>query len=193
VRVAIHTGEAGADYRGPHVNRAARIRAIAHGGQILISGLTGGIVRGSLPPGASLIDLGQHRLPDISELEHVFQLAHPDLEKDFPPLKSLNNFRQNLPVQLTSFVGRGRERETVATLIGDHRVVTLIGSGGSGKTRLAIQVGADQFGNFSNGVRFADLAPLSDPTLVVDTIASAIGIKVEQGIGTIDAVVRALE
>src|SRR5438094_754133 len=96
VRVAIHTGEAGIDYRGPHVNRAARIRAIAHGGQVLISGLTGEIVRGSLPAGASLVDLGQHPLPDISELEHVFQLAHPDLEKDFPLLKSLSNFRQNL-------------------------------------------------------------------------------------------------
>jgi predicted ATPase/class 3 adenylate cyclase len=193
VRVAIHTGEAGADYRGPHVNRAARIRAIAHGGQVLISSVTGEIVRGSLPAGASLVDLGQHRLPDISEPEHVFQLAHPDLEKDFPPLKSLSNFRQNLPVQLTSFVGRGRERETVAALIGDHRVVTLIGSGGSGKTRLAIQVGADQLGNFPNGVRFVDFAPVNDAALVVDTIASAIGIKVQQGINTIDAVVRALE
>src|SRR5438128_2216697 len=113
VRMAIHTGEAGADYRGPHVNRAARLRAIAHGEQILISGVTAGILRDALPDGASLIDLGRHRLRDLSELEHVFQLAHPELRNDFPPLKSLTSFRQNLPIQLTSFIGRVEEEKTV--------------------------------------------------------------------------------
>jgi len=192
VRVAIHTGETGADYRGPHINRAARIRAIGHGEQILVSGVTAGIVRGTLPDGASLIDLGQHRLRDVSDMEHVFQLAHPDLRENFPPLKSLSNFRQNLPVQLTSFIGRRRERKEVGALIGDHRVVTLIGSGGSGKTRLAIQIGADGLEQFPDGVRFVDLAPLNDASLVVDAIASAVGIKLEQGISVIDALVRAL-
>jgi len=91
VRVAIHTGEADTDYRGPHVNRAARIRAIGHGEQILLSGVTAGIVRGTLPAGTSLIDLGQHRLRDVSDMEHVFQLAHPNLRENFPPLKSLSN------------------------------------------------------------------------------------------------------
>src|SRR6266487_4795329 len=143
VRMAIHTGETGADYRGPDVNRAARIRAIGHGGQILVSDVTAGLVRGTLPENAALIDLGHHRLRDLAETEHVFQLAHPEFREEFPPLKSLSNFRQNLPVQLTSFVGRERERETVCALINDHRVVTLIGSGGCGKTRLAIQVGAE--------------------------------------------------
>jgi len=193
VRVAIHTGEADTDYRGPHVNRAARIRAIGHGEQILLSGVTAGIVRGTLPDGTSLIDLGQHRLRDVSDMEHVFQLAHPNLRENFPPLKSLSNFRQNLPVQLTSFVGRGRERKEVAALIADHRVVTLIGSGGSGKTRLAIQLGADELEKFPDGVRFVDLAPLNDASLVVDAIASAAGIKAEQGISVIDALVRNLE
>ena len=193
VRTAIHTGEAGADYRGPHVNRAARIRAIGHGEQILISGVTAGIVRGTLPEGASLIDLGQHRLRDVSEIEHVFQLAHSDLRADFPPLKSLSNFRQNLPVQLTSFIGRERERDTVRALINDHRLVTLIGSGGCGKTRLAIQVGADVLEKFPDGVRFIDLAPLSDPSLVVDAIGAAVGVKMEQGVATVDALVRTLE
>src|SRR5205814_9970497 len=127
VRMAIHTEEAAADYRGPHVNRAARLRAIAHGEKILISGVTAGIVRSTLPNGSSLIDLGQHRLRDIAEMEHVFQLAHPELRRDFPPVKSLSNFRQNLPVQLTSFVGRQPERETVCELIASHRVVTLVG------------------------------------------------------------------
>jgi hypothetical protein len=149
VRMAIHTGEAGADYRGPHVNRAARLRAIAHGEQILISGVTAGILRDALPNGASLIDLRRHRLRDVSELEHVFQLAHPKLRTDFPPLKSLSNFQQNLPVQLTSFIGRVGEQQTVRALIEKHRVVTLVGAGGCGKTRLAIQVGANVVENFA--------------------------------------------
>src|SRR6266496_3609687 len=193
VRVGIHTGKADADYRGAHVNRAARIRAIGHGEQILLSAVTAGIVRGTLPDGTSLIDLGQHRLRDVSDMEHVFQLAHPDFRENFPPLRSVSSFRQNLPVQLTSFVGRGRERKEVAALIDDHRVVTLIGSGGSGKTRLAIQVGADELEKFPDGVRFVDLAPLNDASLVVDAIASSVGIKVEQGINVIDALVRTLE
>ena len=193
VRTAIHTGEAGPDYRGPHVNRAARIRAIGHGEQILVSGVTAGIVRGMLPGGASLIDLGQHRLRDVSEMEHVFQLAHPDLRENFPPLKSLSNFRQNLPVQLTSFIGRRPEREMVGALINDHRVVTLIGSGGCGKTRLAIQVGADKLEKFPDGVLFVDLAPLNDGSLVTDAIANAVGTKVEQGRSVIDVLVRSLE
>src|SRR5437868_9448659 len=161
VRMAIQTGEAGADYRGPHVNRAARLRAIAHGEQILISGVTAGILRDALPDGASLIELGRHRLRDLSELEHVFQLAHPELRIDFPPLKSLTNFRQNLPTQLTSFIGRVGEQKTVQALIEKHRVVTLVGTGGCGKTRLAIQIGAAELENFRDGVRFVDLAPLS--------------------------------
>src|SRR5205814_2460845 len=168
-------GEADADYRGPHVNRAARIRGIAHGEQILLSGITAGIVRGTLPAGASLIDLGQHRLRDASEMEHVFQLAQPDLRQDFPPVKSLSNYRQNLPVQLTSFVGRRQERETVRKLIAQHRVVTLSGSGGCGKTRLAIQVGADELENFPDGVRFVDLVPVDESGLVLDAVASAVG------------------
>jgi len=193
VRMAIHTGEAGADYRGPHVNRAARLRAVAHGEQILISGVTAGILRDALPDGASLIDLGRHRLRDLSELEHVFQLAHPELRNDFPPLKSLTNFRQNLPIQLTSFIGRVEEQKTVRALIEKHRVVTLVGAGGCGKTRLAIQVGADELENFRDGVRFVDLAPLSGAGLVVDAIAAALGAKIEAGLSASDALVRALE
>ena len=191
VRMAIHTGEAGADYRGPHVNRAARLRAIAHGEQILISGVTAGILRDALPAGASLIELGRHRLRDLSELEHVFQLAHPELRIDFPPLKSLTNFRQNLPTQLTSFIGRVGEQKTVQALIEKHRVVTLVGAGGCGKTRLAIQVGAAELENFRDGVRFVDLAPLSGVGLVIDAIAAAL--KIEAGLSAIDALVRALE
>jgi class 3 adenylate cyclase len=193
VRMAIHTGEAGADYRGPHVNRAARLRAIAHGEQILISGVTAGILRDALPDGASLIDLRRHRLRDVSELEHVFQLAHPKLPTDFPPLKSLSNFQQNLPVQLTSFIGRVGEQQTVRALIKKHRVVTLVGAGGCGKTRLAIQVGADVLENFSDGVRFVDLAPLTGVGLVMDAIAAVIGAKIEAELNAVDALISALE
>ena len=193
VRMAIHTGETGPDYRSPHVNRAARVRAIGHGEQILISGVTAGIVRGALPDRVSLIDLGQHRLRDVAEMEHVFQLAHPDLRENFPPLKSLSNFRQNLPVQLTSFIGRTRERKEVRELIGHHRLVTLIGSGGCGKTRLAIQVGSDLLEEFPDGVRFVDLVSINDASLVVDAIATAIGVKVEQDVSRIDALLRDLE
>ena len=193
VRMAIHTGEADADYRSAHVNRAARIRAIAHGEQILISGVTAGIVRGSLPEKASLIDLGQHRLRDVADVEQIFQLGHPALRADFPPLKSLGNFRQNLPVQLTSFVGRERERETVRGLIEANRVVTLVGSGGCGKTRLAIQVGADLLEKFPDGVRFVDLAPLADGSLVIGAIASAAAAKDEQGSATVETLIRSLD
>ena len=193
LRMAIHTGEAGADYRGPHVNRAVRIRDIAHGEQILVSGVTAGIVRGALSDELSLIDLGQHRLRDVAEMEHVFQLAHPELRDNFPPLKSLSNFRQNLPVQLTSFIGRDRERRTVRALIDSNRLVTLVGSGGCGKTRLATQVGSDLLEEFPDGVRFVDLAPLTDASLVVDAIAEAVDVKSEQSVATIDALVRSLE
>src|SRR5438874_17433 len=193
VRVAIHTGEADTDYRGPHVNRAARLRAIAHGEQILLSGVTAGIVRGMLPNDSSLIDLGQHRLRDVVEMEHVFQLTHPELRSDFPPLKSVSNFRQNLPVQLTSFVGRERERRNVRALLDSNRVVTLVGSGGCGKTRLAIQVGADLLEQFPDGVRFVDLAPLTDAPVVIEAIAAAVGVKSEQGVATIDALIRDLK
>ena len=193
LRIAVHTGEADASYRGPHVNRAARIRGIAHGEQILISGVTAGIVRPALPNDCSLIDLGQHRLRDVAETEHVFQLTHPELRKDFPPLKSLGNFRQNLPIQLTSFVGREHERATVRTLLDSHRLITLIGSGGAGKTRLAIQVGIDVMEQFSDGVRFVDLSPLNDGSLVVDAIAAAVGVRSEQGISAIQMLVRNLE
>jgi class 3 adenylate cyclase len=99
VRMAIHTGEAAADYRGPDVNRAARIRSIGHGEQILISAVTAGTVGSMLPDGAALLDLGQHRLRDLAHTEHLFQLAHPELREEFPPLKSLGNFRQNLRVE----------------------------------------------------------------------------------------------
>jgi len=176
VRMAIHTGEAGPDQRGPDVNRCARLRAIARGGQVLLSATTANLVRGRLPAGASLQDLGPHRLRDLTIPERVFQLAHPDIPSAFPPLASLDSFRHNLPIQISSFVGRTAELATVASLLGEHRLVTLTGSGGSGKTRLAVQVAAELIDAFEDGVWFADLAPISDPALVAATVAAAAGV-----------------
>ena len=176
VRMAIHTGEAGPDHRGPEVNRCARLRGIAHGGQVLLSAPAATLVRGRLPEGASLEDLGLHRLRDLTIPERVFQLAHADLPAAFPPLASLDAFRHNLPIQVTSFVGRTAELATVMALVREHRLVTLTGSGGAGKTRLALQVGAELLEAFDDGVWFADLAPISDPALVPATVAAAVGV-----------------
>ncbi len=176
VRVALHTGEAGQDVRGPDVNRCARLRGLAHGGQVLLSATTAGLVRDRLPDGATLEDLGQHRLRDLTTPERVFQLDHVGLPSTFPALASLDAFRHNLPVQLTSFVGRRADLEVVTGLVRGHRLVTLIGAGGSGKTRLALQAGADLLETFHDGVWFVDLAPLSDPSLVRATVAEAVGV-----------------
>jgi len=176
VRVALHTGEAGQDHRGPDVNRCARLRALAHGGQVLVSATSTALVRGGLPDGASLQDLGRHRLRDLTIPERVFQLDHPGLPSSFPPLASLDAFRHNLPVQLTSFVGRAADLATVTNLVHEHRLVTLIGAGGAGKTRLALQAGADLLEDFGDGVWFVDLAPLTDPSLVPAAVATAVGV-----------------
>ena len=140
--MALHTGEAGQDVRGPDVNRCARLRSLAHGGQVLLSATTAALVRGELPDEASLQDLGLHRLRDLTIPERVFQLDHPGLRASFPPIASLDAFRHNLPVQLTSFIGRAADLATVTDLVHEHRLVTIIGAGGAGKTRLALQAGA---------------------------------------------------
>jgi class 3 adenylate cyclase len=175
VRMAIHTGEVGPDYRGPDVNRCARLRSIAHGGQVLLSAATAALVRARLPEGAALADLGLHRLRDLTHPERVFQLTHPDLQDDFPPIRSLDSYKHNLPVQLTNFVGREREIQEVEELLGAHHLVTLTGAGGSGKTRLALQVAADLIDRFEEGVWLVDLAIVTDPTTVVRAVAAAVG------------------
>jgi predicted ATPase/class 3 adenylate cyclase/tetratricopeptide (TPR) repeat protein len=180
VRMALHTGEADlrqGDYYGAAVNRCARLRAIVHGGQILLSQTTHDLVRIALPEGLSLRDLGEHRLTDLTYLEHVFQVTHPDLPADFPSLRSLDAYAHNLPLQLTSFVGREREMTEVKRLLQVARLLTLIGTGGCGKTRLALQVAADQADAFADGVWFVDLAPLADPTLVPQVVATILGVR----------------
>ena len=179
VRAALHTGtadERDGDYFGPAVNRVARLLSIANGGQVLLSGVTRDLARSSLPPGTSLADLGSHRLKDLLEPEHVWQLNISGMPADFPPLRSLGSFKydSNLPNQLTSFVGRESEITELASLLRSLRLITLTGAGGVGKTRTALQIGSVMMNELPDGVWFVELAPLADESLVAATIARAL-------------------
>src|SRR5688572_6744095 len=182
VRMGLHTGEPDLQeggYSGPVLNRAARLMSIGYGGQILLSMITADLLRDQLPGGASLRDLGEHRLKDLVRPEHVYELIHSDLPSDFPALKSLNAFPNNLPVQLTSFIGRQTELKAVEDLLTRQgvRLVTLIGPGGTGKTRLSLQAAADLIDRFKDGVFFVDLAPSREPASVLATIARTVGLR----------------
>lgn len=180
VRVALHTGpcfERDGDYFGPTVNRVARLLAIGHGGQVLISGASADVLRHEIPAKTSLRDLGEHRLKDLAHAERVYQLVAPDLPESFPALLSLNYLSNNLPAQSTSFVGREGVLADVKALLKDHRLVTLVGTGGAGKTRCAIQVGAELVDGTGSGVWLAELAPISDDSLVASVVARALGVR----------------
>src|SRR5579871_6854216 len=184
VRMALHTGaaeERDNDYFGPALNRVARLLSIGHGEQVLLSMPAEELVKDSLPEGCSLKDMGSHRLKDLQQPEHVFQLIAPDLPAEFPPLRSLQAFANNLPNQLTSFIGRDKEIEAVKSLLAKSRLLTLTGSGGCGKTRLALQVAADLIEEFADGVWLVELAALSDPSLLPQAVASALGVREEPG------------
>ena len=184
VRMGLHSGAVEArdnDYFGPPLNRVARLMAAGHGGQVLLSAVMDERVRGHLPPGMELRDMGEWRLKDLSRLEHIYQLLAPDLPTEFPPLRALDAFRTNLPAQLTSFVGREKEIVAIKKLIAANRLVTLTGPGGTGKTRLSLRVAADLLDIFSNGVWFVELAPLADPALVTQTVMTALGLREEAG------------
>ena len=184
IRIGLHTGEAderGGDYYGPTLNRAARLMSLAYGGQTLLSSTTADLVRDQLPAELSMRDLGEHRLKDLVRSEHIFQLNHPDLPSDFPALKSIDAFPNNLPVQLTTFIGREREIEDAKNRLISAHLLTLIGPGGTGKTRLALQLAADLLPYFYDGVWVAELAPLADPALIVQTIASVLGLREQLG------------
>jgi predicted ATPase/class 3 adenylate cyclase len=175
VRMGLHTGEAeirAGDYHGQALNRAARIMAAGHGGQVLLSSVTAELAREHLPTDVSLLDLGEHGLRDLIRPEHLFQLLARDLQHEFPPLKSLNFLPNNLPPQLTSFIGRERELQEAEKLLASGRLLTLIGPGGTGKTRLSLQLAADQLSEFKHGVWLVELAPLSDPAYIISEIAS---------------------
>ncbi len=180
VRMALHIGNADerdGDYFGPSVNRVARLLAIGHGGQVLLSRAAQASIAANLPGDVTLIDLGLRRLKGLSQPEEVWQLSIAGLPSDFPPLDSLDARPNNLPVQVTPLIGREQELEHVKGLINAHRVVSILGSGGVGKTRLALQAGADLIDRFDHGVWFADLSPIRDPELVASVVARILGIR----------------
>jgi predicted ATPase/class 3 adenylate cyclase len=180
VRIAVHAGEVQereADFYGPVVNRCARLRAIGHGGQVLLSAPVAELMREDLPKGAYLRELGLHRLKDLAAPERVFQLCHPELRVEFPPLNSLEARPNNLSVQLTSFIGRDTELAGLRQQLMAHRLVTLTGIGGCGKTRLAVQAAADAVDAYPDGVWLVELAPLSEPSLVEQQLATVLGIR----------------
>ena len=180
VRSALHIGaayERGGDYFGPTVHRVARLLSIGHGGQTLLSGVMHDLVLGALPPQASLRDLGEHRLKDLTRPEYVFQLVAPELASEFPALRSLESLANNLPLQMTSFIGREREIEEIVELLGTHRLVTLVGSGGIGKTRTSLQVAANLLDGSGNGVWFVELAPLASGEYIPAAVAQALGLS----------------
>jgi predicted ATPase/class 3 adenylate cyclase len=180
VRIALHVGQSAereGDYFGPAVNRVARLLAIGHGGQVLVSGIAADLLQGGMPARSSLRDLGSHRLKDLAQPEHVYQLIAPELLEEFPALRSLEHLSNNLPRQITSFVGRDEVMAEINALIGKFPLVTLFGTGGAGKTRCAIQVGAELLDGSGDGVWLAELAPISDPTLVASVVARALNLQ----------------
>ena len=184
VRMAVHTGAVDSrdgDYFGPPVNRVARLLSAGHGGQTLLSQAAWEGSRDGLPQDASLRDLGLHRLKDLARPEHVFELSHPRLRSDFPAIRSLSTHPNNLPQQLTTFIGRAREVSEVTALLAGNRLLTLTGAGGSGKTRLGVQVAAESLAQFPDGVWLTELAPITEPDLVAQAMAAALGVKEQRG------------
>jgi class 3 adenylate cyclase len=182
VRMALHTGatqERDGDYFGPPVNRVARLLSAAHGGQVLLSAATHEMVRDQLPARMSLAELGEHRLKDLFRPERVFQLVAPDLPSEFPPLRTLETYRNNLPLQPTPLIGREKEVAEVCDLLrGDEtRLLTLTGPGGIGKTRVALQTAADLLDDFPDGAFFAPLATLTEAELFSSAVAESLGVK----------------
>ncbi len=210
VRMALHTGvteERGDDYVGPALNRVARLLGVGYGGQVLLTQATSELVRDALPAGSSLLDLGEHRLKDLVRPEHIFQLATSRLQTDFPPLKTLDTFPNNLPNHLTSFIGREKEINQIKLLVvsgsvspvytgttnGHGRLITLTGPGGTGKTRLAIQAAADLLELFPDGVWLVELAPLSDPDLIPQTVVGTLGLRASPGKPAVEVLVDHLK
>ena len=184
VRCGLHAGAVERrdnDYFGSPVNRAARIMSAAHGGQVLLSQAVADSVRDFLPAAVSLRDLGNVRLKDLATPEHVYQVVHPRLRQDFPVLRSLEATPNNLLQQTTSFIGREKELVELKRLLARNRLLTLTGSGGCGKTRLSLHVAADSLEHFPDGAWLIEFAPLSDPSLVAQAVATVLGLKEARG------------
>ena len=185
VRMAIHAGDAtphGGDYLAPALNRLSRVLGTGYGEQILLTD-TARALATTLPAGYALQDLGRHRLRDLLEAEHIFQLCGPGLPAEFPPLKSLDQQPNNLPAQPTALIGREDELAALREMLvaPETRLVTLTGPGGTGKTRLALQAAAESLDAFPDGVWLVPLATVSDPALVPEAIATALGVRQAPG------------
>ncbi|HXV34321.1 MAG TPA: adenylate/guanylate cyclase domain-containing protein [Gaiellaceae bacterium] len=181
VRMGLHAGEAaasGGDYHGPAVNRAARIMAAGHGGQVLLSAVAVALVVDQLPDGSTLLDLGEHRLRGLGRAEHLFQLVHPGLQASFPSLATIHDGTRDLPLEVSGFVGREAELEQLGELLRDDavRLVTLLGPGGIGKTRLAVRAAAESRERFPHGVFFVDLESARGTDAVLVAVARSVGL-----------------
>ena len=184
VRCGLHVGveeRRDNDFHGRAVNRAARIMSAAHGGQVLVSEAVAALIRDRLPEGVALRDLGQVRLRDLARPEQIFQLVHPTLRESFPALRALEATPNNLPQQATRFIWREKELAELNGLLARNRLLTLTGAGGCGKTRLSLQVAAESLEQYPDGAWLVELAPLSDPGLVPQTVATVLGLKEEPG------------
>jgi predicted ATPase/class 3 adenylate cyclase len=193
VRCGLHAGvdeRRDRDFFGRAVNRAARIMSAAHGGQVLLSEAVAVLVGERLPAGVALRELGSVRLRDLASPERIYQVVHPKLRRDFPALRSLEATANNLPLQLTSFIGREKEVGDVEKLLDQNALVTLLGVGGIGKTRLSLQLAADVMDDYPDGVWFVELAPVTDGALVPQALASVVGVKEEAGRPVVEALVK---
>src|SRR5437868_2401325 len=196
VRMGLHTGDgvlSGSDYVGMDVHRAARIASAAHGGHLIGSEATRALIEHSLPAGAHLRDLGKHRLKDILQPEHLFDLVIDGLPAEFPPPRTLDARPNNLPLQLTSFVGREDQIAEIQELLRQVRLLTLTGPGGTGKTRLALQVAAETVRDYTDGAFFVDLSPVTDPGLVPAVIARALGVAEVAGVPILETLKTQLQ
>jgi predicted ATPase/class 3 adenylate cyclase len=180
VRMGVHSGEAelrDQDYFGPALNRTARIMAVGYGGQVLLSGATASLVRDGLPANTTVKDLGEHHLKGLSNTEHLWQLVAAGLPGEFPVLQSLSTLPNNLPFLLTTFIGREKEIAAIKSSLNKARLVTLTGSGGTGKTRLSLEIGSELLPTYSNGVWLIELAPLADPEQIMPALAQVFGLQ----------------
>jgi predicted ATPase/class 3 adenylate cyclase/DNA-binding CsgD family transcriptional regulator len=197
LRIGVHTGDVQlrdeGNYAGTTINKTARLRDLAHGGQTVISAATEEMVEDQLPDDAWLTDLGRHPLRDLPRPMRVAQLCHPDLRNDFPPLRTANAVAtHNLPAQLTTFVGRAAQITEISASLTDNRLVTLTGAGGAGKTRLAIEVAGQMGSQFPDGICYADLAPIAHAEVVPLTVARALGLPDQPGRSITETLLRSV-
>ncbi len=194
VRMGIHSGQAdvqpNGDYRGYlTLSHVQRLMSAAHGGQVLLSFAAQELVRDAMPEGASLLDMGERRLKDLPRPEHIYQLIVADLPNEFPPIKTLDVFHHNLPAQMTSFIGREKEREEIKQALSAHRLVTLTGSGGAGKSRLSLQIGMDCLDQFADGVWLVELATITDPALIPQALLSTFRLREDRHRSVLDVLI----